>query len=179
MANTDKLLWIDLEMTGLDVEKERIIEVAAIVTDIFFNELEQYHSVVFQPQEFLDRMDDWNKRTHAETGLLPKIAAGKKENVVEEELKALVRKHFGKERPVLAGNTISQDRLFIDRYMKDFASLLHYRSMDVTAWKIIMNSRYNLVYTKDVKHKAIDDVRESINELKFYLKVMDKAQGKN
>lgn len=164
------LLWVDLEMTGLDVRKERIIEVACIVTDLQFHELGSYEAIVKQDQTFLDNMDEWNKRTHGESGLASQVPLGKRPSEVETELINIVTQFFKKtDKPILAGNSISQDRLFIDEYMKSFASLLHYRMLDVSSWKIIMSNRFNINYKKSNSHRALDDIRESIAELKHYL----------
>jgi len=165
------LIWLDMEMTGLNVETERPIEVACIITDFDFKELATYESVIRQPQEFLDRMDDWNKTHHGESGLLAKIPKGKDPAEVEKDLIDMVRWYFpeGRENAVLAGNSIMQDRLFIERYFKNFAALLHYRMLDVTAWKIIFKDKFKREYKKKNQHRALDDIRESIEELKFYL----------
>lgn len=171
-----KLLWMDMEMTGLEVEIERVIEVAAIVTDLDFNVVDTYHAVVNQPQAFIDNMDEWNTTTHSESGLIDKIPTGLKPDVVENELSALIEKHWPhkNDRPILCGNSIFQDRKFIDLYFKKFAKLLHYRMMDVTAWKIIMNAKYHVEYQKKDTHRALDDIRESIDELKHFLKYVKK-----
>lgn len=164
-----KLLWVDLEMTGLEVKHERIIEVAAIVSDLNFNELAEYHAIVKQDKEFLDAMDDWNKKTHGESGLLAKVPAGKEPELVEMDLINLVQTHFGDDKPILAGNSIMQDRLFIDEYMKTFSPLLHYRMLDVSSWKILFVNRFGKKYEKKGSHRATDDIRESMAELQFYL----------
>ncbi len=164
-----KLFWIDLEMSGLDVEKEVIIEAAAIVTDFEFNILDQYHAVVKQDQKYIDHMDDWNKKHHGESGLIAKIPDGLAPEKVEADLLQMITKNFAKERPMLAGNSISQDRLFIDKYFKNLAAKLHYRILDVSSWKIIFNEKYNLKYPKKNTHRALEDIQESISELKFYL----------
>ena len=163
--------WIDLEMTGLSIEKEVIIEAAAIITDSNFKELSTYETVVKQPQIYLDRMDDWNKKHHTESGLAAKVPHGKEVGLVQGELIQMVDDFFKdpKKKPILCGNSIGQDRLFIDKYFPDFAQRLHYRMLDVTSWKIIFNSKFNLEFKKKNKHRALDDIRESIEELKFYL----------
>ncbi len=165
------LIWLDMEMTGLNVETERPIEVAVIVTDFDFKELATYEAVIRQPQEFLDRMDDWNRTHHGESGLLEKIPKGKDMAVVEKDLVDMIRWYFpkGRDGAVLAGNSIMQDRLFIERYFKNVAELLHYRMLDVTAWKIIFKDKFKTEYKKKNQHRALDDIRESIEELKYYL----------
>jgi oligoribonuclease len=167
-----KLLWVDMEMTGLDVNRERIIEVAAIVTSLELEELESYEAVVQQPQSFLDAMDEWNKKHHGESGLTARVPQGRPQESVEDDLLGMVARHFGDrapDRPVLAGNSIMQDRLFIDRYMPRLAARLHYRMVDVTSWKILMVERFGLHYDKEKAHRALGDIRESIGELKYYL----------
>lgn len=157
-------------MTGLSVDTEVIIETAAIVTDAQFKELSTFEAVVKQPQIYLDRMDDWNKKHHSESGLVAKIPNGRDPLDVQTDLSQLVTEFFPnkKAKPILAGNSIGQDRLFINKYFPDFAQQLHYRMLDVTSWKIIFNSR-NIEFKKKNKHRALDDIRESIEELKFYI----------
>lgn len=165
-----KLFWLDMEMTGLDVEKEVIIEVAAIVTDLKFAELETFEAVVKQPQKYLDNMDAWNTEHHRKSGLTAKVPTGMDPEQAEAKLVDMVKKHFPdpKNRPVLAGNSIMQDRLFIDKYFKDLAPRLHYRMVDVSSWKVIINNKFNYVYHKANKHRALEDIRESIQELRAY-----------
>ncbi len=165
----NRLLWLDMEMTGLDVQKEVVIEVAAIVTTVDAKELDTYHAIVKQPQAFLDQMDDWNKQHHGASGLTAAVPNGKDPSEVETDLIKLVTKHF-REPAILAGNSIGQDRLFINRYFAKFAAKLHYRMLDVTAWKIMMNERFNVKAEKRNSHRAIEDIRESIAEMEFYLK---------
>ena len=162
-----------MEMSGLDVDKEVPIEIAALVTDQDFKELDQYHAVIKQPQSYIEGMDDWNKRQHGASGLIALMPSGKDPDLVDQELAAFVTRHFGSERAVLAGNSIPQDRLFIRRYLKKTEATLHYRMLDVTAWKVIFNELYDLKFKKKEGHRALDDVRESIAELKFYLTYID------
>ncbi|KYG62468.1 oligoribonuclease [Bdellovibrio bacteriovorus] len=165
-----KLFWLDMEMTGLDVNKEVIIEVAAIVTDLDFKELETFETVVKQPQKYLDSMDAWNTEHHKKSGLTAKVPNGMEPDQVEAKLCDMVKKFFPdpKDKPVLAGNSIMQDRLFIDKYMPDFSSRLHYRMVDVSSWKVIINNKFKYVYHKANKHRALEDIRESIQELRHY-----------
>lgn len=165
----EKLLWIDMEMTGLDVEKERPIEIAAIVTDLNLKEIETYHAIIKQPQSYLDGMDDWNTRHHGESGLTSQVPNGIESETVERALIAFVDRHFVGERAVIAGNSIGQDRLFITKYLPNLNAKLHYRMLDVTAWKILMNAKFKVKFEKKNSHRAIDDIRESIGEMAFYM----------
>lgn len=165
-----KLYWLDMEMTGLDIEKEVVIEVAAIITDLNFKELDTFEAVVKQPQSYLDNMDAWNTEHHGASGLTAKVPHGMEPYAVEHHLVSLAKNHWPdpKDRPVLAGNSISQDRLFIDKYFKQFSKVLHYRMLDVTSWKVLLFNKYGIEYKKHNQHRALDDVRESIQELQFY-----------
>ena len=164
-----KLLWLDMEMTGLDVEREVPIEVAAIITDYQFNPLDQYHAVIRQPQSYLDAMDDWNQRQHRATGLYDQIPSGKNADLVDEELSQLIQKHFISEKAILCGNSIGQDRLFIRKYMPKTEATLHYRMVDVSSWKVIFNELFDQKMKKKAPHRALDDILESIAELQFYM----------
>lgn len=181
MNPNEKLIWIDLEMTGLDVEKEVIIECAVIITDYNFRIFDEYETVVKQPQVYLDRMDDWNKKHHGESGLIKKVPFGQTPETVENELIQLTKKYWPGDlpkgqRPVLAGNSIMQDRLFINKYLPKFAGLLHYRMLDVTSWKIVMNTKYGIRHEKRNSHRALDDIKESISELRHYMSFL-KMEG--
>ena len=164
------LFWIDLEMTGLDEVSDKILEVAVIITDINLKHLEQYHRVVFQPQEVVDAMNDWCKKTHGDSGLTAAIPTGTPLETVEKELLELIGRHYGgKDRVVLAGNSVGNDKRFIDRYMPDFAKRLHYRLIDISSFKEIYREKYNLSFAKQNSHRAVDDIVESIKELEYYL----------
>ena len=173
-----KFLWLDMEMTGLDPEKEVIIEVAAIVTDHQHEELDSYHQVVRQHRDYLEKMDKWNTKQHKKSGLYELVPNGTSPEQMEVELIALVDKHFKEEKVILAGNSIYQDRLFIRKYLLKFEERLHYRMLDVSAWKIIFSNK-NIVFKKENKHRALDDIRESIREMKLYLKYLDDSKIKN
>ena len=166
-----------MEMTGLDVEKEVPIEVAAVVTDWQLNALGNFHTVIKQPQRYIDAMDDWNRTHHGESGLTALIPGGMDPLEADQALANFVRSHFSTDRGILAGNSIMQDRLFLKKYMPRTDSLLHYRQMDVTAWKVMFNGMYNLRFKKKDGHRAVDDILESINELKYYLSFVDPKRG--
>lgn len=159
-----------MEMSGLDPEKCRILEVAAIVTDENFSPLEQYQAIVFQPPSVLDAMDEWCKENHGKSGLTAAVAQGKPEAQVEKEILALVSKFFkAEEKPILCGNSIGQDRKFIDRHLVNLSKKLHYRMLDVTSYKIVFKDKFKIEFDKKGSHRAIDDILESIAELKHYL----------
>lgn len=173
------LFWVDLEMTGLDDIKDRVLEVAVVITDLDLKPLEQYHRVVFQPPEVLENMNDWCKETHGKSGLTAEVPKGTPIDVVEKELLALIGRHYSpQDRVVLVGNSVGNDKRFIDRYMPDLSKKLHYRLIDVSSFKEIYREKFNIGFSKGNAHRAVDDIHESIRELGFYLsfvKVPDKA----
>jgi len=169
---TQKFLWLDMEMTGLDPQKEVIIEVAAIVTNDQHEELDSYHQVVRQHREYFEKMDKWNTKQHKKSGLYDMVPNGITQSQLEKELILFSDKHFKTEKIILAGNSIYQDRLFIRKHLLEFEKKLHYRMLDVSAWKIIFANK-NVVFKKENKHRALDDIRESIREMKTYLHYLD------
>ncbi len=176
-APVERLLWLDLEMSGLDVDACRILEAAAIVTDLELNELETYEAIVFQPPEVLAAMDEWCTRVHGESGLTAAVANGKPEAQVEDELLELVGRYWKRSgRAVLAGNSIGQDRKFVDRYWPRLAATLHYRMVDVSSWKVVLKNRWGIDFDKRGAHRALGDIRESIGELRHYLGLLDPSK---
>ncbi|MCC7075726.1 MAG: oligoribonuclease [Acidimicrobiia bacterium] len=174
----ENLLWLDMEMTGLDPATCVILEVAAIVTDPALQELGTFEAVVNQPPEALAAMDEWNTRTHNASGLASRVPGGRRLADVETDLLELVGAHFDMSRPVvLCGNSISQDRKFVDLYMPRFAACLHYRMVDVSSFKEMLRRRYGLEFKKEQRHRALGDVRESIAELGYYLDCFEKGVG--
>lgn len=165
-----RYFWLDMEMSGLDVAACRVLEVAAIVTDGNFQPLESYEAVVFQPPEVLAAMDAWCQENHGKSGLTAAVAGGKPQALVEQELLALIDRHFRpEERPVLCGNSIGQDRKFIDAYMPALSRRLHYRMLDVTSFKIVFGNTFGIEFQKKGSHRALGDTQESIAELQHYL----------
>jgi oligoribonuclease len=167
------LIWIDLEMTGLNPDSDRIIEIATLVTDNQLNVIaEGPVMAVHQPDAVLDAMDDWNKRTHAKTGLIERIKASTASAAdAEQATLDFLRRHVPKNKSPMCGNSICQDRRFLARHMPSLEAWFHYRNLDVSSvkelvarWKPgIMNG-----FQKKNTHKALDDIRESIDELKYY-----------
>lgn len=119
-------------------------------------------------------MDAWCTEHHGKSGLTAKVPNGKPEVAVESELVKIIQEFSPKEKAILAGNTIGQDRKFIDQWMPNFANTLHYRMLDVSSFKILFENIYNKKYDKKHKHRAIDDILESIGELKFYMQFINK-----
>lgn len=178
-----KILWVDLEMTGLNPKKDRILEVAAIITDWDFNEIATFESAVkVSPKIIKERMvgDFWDKFSDVKNSLIEQnkqSSSSSKE--VEQELISFLNEYFkedisNNEKIILAGNSIHQDRRFIRSEWKNLDELLHYRMLDVSSWKIVMNEKYHRVFAKPEEHRALDDIRGSIMELKYYLKKVKK-----
>lgn len=168
-----KLLWIDLEMTGLDPLKDVILEVAAEVTDFDFKTLASYEAVIKHSDEILDNMNDWSKDQHAKSGLIERIKTeGRTENDVIHELVGFIRAQFNEEPAVLAGNSIHNDRGFIKQWWPEVEDLLHYRMLDVSSYKIIMQTKYGIDFKKKDVHRAFDDIQASIAELQYYIQAM-------
>src|SRR5487761_1346463 len=168
-----KLLWVDLEMTGLDVTKDVILEVAAEITDFDFKTLANYEAIVKQPRELVvERMQKniwWADYPANRDEFVNKLDSGKTSEQVEKELSDLVEKNFGDEPAILAGNSIHNDRGFIRYYWPALDLKLHYRMLDVSAWKILMQGKYDVMFEKKEVHRAFDDIQASIAELQYYL----------
>lgn len=166
-----KLLWIDLEMTGLDPEKDRILEVAAIATGWNLEPLAEMTGIVKVPEKLMEeRMvgEFWEKNSDSREALMQQNRRGKPASEVEEKVLEFIEQNFGKE-VILAGNSIHQDRKFIDREWPEVAKRLHYRMLDVSAWKVYFEGARNEHFAKPEVHRALDDIRGSIEELKYYI----------
>lgn len=169
-AATTKLLWVDLEMTGLDAENDVIIEVAAEVTDWSFKTLASYEAVIHHADDVLERANPWAKAQHARSGLTERVRTeGRSEKEVVHELVGFIQAQFGSEPAVLAGNSIHNDRLFVKRWWPEVDGLLHYRMLDVSSWKLVMQGKYGVSFEKTDAHRAFDDIQASIAELQFYI----------
>jgi oligoribonuclease len=171
--NEMNLVWVDMEMTGLEPETDRIIEVAMIVTDMHLNVLAEGPVLaIHQSDETLDKMDAWNKGTHGRSGLIDRVKASTvSEAQAEAELIAFMRQWVPNGKSPMCGNTIGQDRRFMVKYMPKLEAFFHYRNIDVSTlkelgrrWKPEMVAGFK----KAQKHTALADIIESIEELKYY-----------
>ena len=171
MQSIDNLVWIDLEMTGLDVEECRIIEIAAIITDKNLNIIAEAEPIaIYQNDEIMANMNEWCIKTHAETGLTKRVKeSGVSLEQAEQIIVDFMTKYVPYQSSPLCGNSIWQDRRFLGKYMPKIDDYCHYRVLDVTSIKLL-NDYWGgkESYHKQNTHKALDDIRESIGELKFY-----------
>jgi oligoribonuclease len=173
MPETDRLVWIDMEMTGLAPETDRILELALIVTDAALNVVAQAPVwVVRQAEDILGGMDAWNTSTHGKSGLIDKVRASTHDEArVEQEALAFLRLHAVAKASPMSGNSICQDRRFLARWMPELESFFHYRNLDVSTLKELCRRwRPELLkgVPKEGKHEALADVLESIQELRYY-----------
>ncbi len=170
------LVWIDCEMTGLDTSVDRIIEIATLVTDSDLNILaEGPELVIHRPQALLDTMNDWNRKHHGASGLTDRVLASEIEIDEADRLTAAFIKQYVKHGAApLCGNSVWQDRRFIDLEMPLTAACLHYRNIDVSSFKEMARRWYPgfAHYKKANNHRAMDDIRESIEELRYYRKYL-------
>lgn len=170
----ERILWVDLEMTGLDPVEDRILEVGAIITDWDFKEIARFEAVKkVGPNLMKQRMvgEFWDEFSDVRDALIAQNADGKNGRTVENELLAFIDEHIGTEGKVLlAGNSIHQDRRFIANEWHRLDERLHYRMLDVSAWKVVFEGKFRKKFSKPEAHRAIDDIRGSIEELQYYLK---------
>jgi oligoribonuclease len=172
-ADAQHLIWIDLEMTGLDTQNDLIIEIATIVTDSELNILAEGPVVaIHQPEEILARMDDWNKNQHGKSGLLARVRQSTlHETDAEHQTLAFLAQYVSAGASPMCGNSICQDRRFLARHMPALEKYFHYRNLDVSTVKELAKRWAPVVakgFTKSATHLALDDIRESIAELRYY-----------
>jgi oligoribonuclease len=171
--DANNLVWLDMEMTGLEPERERIIELAMIVTDTHLETLaESPVWVIHQSDAQLDAMDDWNKNTHGRSGLIERVRASTLDEAkVCAEALAFMTEWVGSRVSPMCGNSIGQDRRFMVRYMPELEAYFHYRNLDVSTLKELCRRWKPEVakgFVKKADHTAMADIRESIAELRYY-----------
>ncbi|CAI5644551.1 small fragment nuclease [Oreochromis niloticus] len=182
---SQRMVWVDLEMTGLDVEKDQIIEMACLITDSDLNILaEGPNLIIKQPDELLEGMSEWCKEHHGKSGLTQAVRDSKITlEQAEYEFLSFVRQHTPPGQCPLAGNSVHADKRFLDKYMPQFMYHLHYRIIDVSTIKELSRrwfpEEYKMVPHKKATHRALEDIRESIKELQYYRANIFKASEKN
>jgi oligoribonuclease len=168
-----KILWVDLEMTGLDATQDVILEVAAEITDFEFKTLGSYEARVKAPRELviarMQKNNWWQDYPENRDDFVAKLDEAKPSHQVEQELIKLVEEHFGAEPAILGGNSIHNDRNFIKHWWPALDLKLHYRMLDVSSLKIFMQGKYGVEFEKKEIHRAFDDIQASIAELQYYI----------
>jgi oligoribonuclease len=170
-----RIIWLDLEMTGLDASADVILEVAAIITDWEFAELGTYEGIVRNDEKVLEERFTangafWSEHPDTKKGLVEQNHSGKSLEDIENELIAFIDEHFEADQTVLlGGNSVHMDRRFITARWPRLDSRLHYRMLDVSAWKVVFESKFGKRFLKPEAHRALEDIRGSIKELQYYL----------
>ena len=172
-TNQDNLIWLDMEMSGLLPDSDRILELAAVVTDAHLNVIaESPVLVIHQSDAVLDGMDAWNKGTHGRSGLIDKVKASTlDEETATDAMIAFLKEHVPAGKSPMCGNSICQDRRFMARYMPRLEAFFHYRNLDVSVFKELSRRWRPDIYAgfkKASRHEALADIYESIDELKYY-----------
>jgi len=167
------LVWLDLEMTGLCAQTCKIIEIACVITDENLNIVQEAPNLaIYQKAAILAQMDDWCTKTHTQSGLVARVQQSQIDEAQAEQIMLdFIAQYVEPKKSPLCGNSIGQDRMFLKRYMPKLEDYFHYRNLDVSSLKILANLWSDLApMTKANSHKALDDVYESISELKYYKK---------
>lgn len=167
------LIWLDMEMTGLEPDRDRIIEIAIVITDTRLETVAEGPVIaVHQPDAVLDAMDDWNKNTHGKSGLIDRVRASSiSEAEAERQMLEFVATYLPKRTSPMCGNSVCQDRRFMARYMPELEAWFHYRNLDVSTLKELAKRWCPVVYDsiqKKGRHEALSDIYESIDELRHY-----------
>ncbi|KAJ8672899.1 hypothetical protein QAD02_004160 [Eretmocerus hayati] len=174
--NKNRIVWIDMEMTGLDVDSDRILEVACLITDENLNVVsDEFHKILHQSDDSLSKMNEWCQSAHKTSGL---VEASKKsldnEETVDKSLLSFMKKYVPKGKCPMAGNSVYMDRLFLRKFMPSTNDYMHYRIIDVSSIKEVVKrwkpEIHEAAPSKKFNHRALDDIRESIEELDFYRK---------
>lgn len=172
-VESNRLIWIDLEMTGLDTVNDSIIEIATIVTDAYLEVIAEGPVIaIHQPEAVLDGMDEWNTRQHNSSGLVERVRQSSVDAAAaESETLSFLRELVVPGESPMCGNSICQDRRFMAREMPELEAFFHYRNLDVSTLKILAGlwaPRVAAGYQKESSHLALDDIRDSIDELRYY-----------
>ncbi|GIX22058.1 MAG: oligoribonuclease [Gammaproteobacteria bacterium] len=173
MPDRDNLIWLDLEMTGLDTQRDHIIEIATVVTDKQLNVLAEGPVLaIHQPDEVLEAMDDWNKRQHGESGLIERVRDSRIDAAAAERMTlAFLKKWAEPGASPMCGNSICQDRRFLARLMPELEGFFSYRNLDVSSFKEAIRRWAPEIaagFSKESRHRALDDIYDSIAELRYY-----------
>lgn len=177
----DLLVWIDLEMTGLDPNRERIIEVATLITDGELNLVAEGPVIaVHQPDSLLEGMDDWNQKTHGDSGLVERVKQSRIDTFeAERQTLAFLASHAAPGSSPMCGNSVHQDRRFLEREMPELLAFFHYRNLDVSTLKELAKRWHPSAlkgFEKQATHQAMDDIRESVAELAHYRQTLIKLE---
>ncbi|KAL3828988.1 hypothetical protein ACJIZ3_017790 [Penstemon smallii] len=178
------LVWIDLEMTGLNIEVDRILEIACVITDgNLTKSIEGPDLVIHQPKECLDKMGEWCQEHHSASGLTERVLQSTiSEQEAEKQVAEFVKKHVGTYTPLIAGNSVYMDLIFLRKYMPDLAALLSHVVVDVSSVHALCLRWYprdrKKAPRKESKHRAMDDIKESIKELQFYKENIFKSKSR-
>jgi oligoribonuclease len=172
-VDASNLIWIDLEMTGLDTQRDEIIEIATVVTDANLDILAEGPVIaIHQPQQMLEGMDEWNQRQHGNSGLIERVrVSAYNEAKAEADTLEFLREYVPQGASPMCGNSICQDRRFMARTMPHLEAYFHYRNLDVSTLKELVNRwapSLSEGFRKESQHLALEDIRDSIAELKFY-----------
>lgn len=173
MKNNSNLIWIDLEMTGLEPERDMIIEIATVVTDAHLNILAEGPVLaIHQSEEQMNGMDEWNTRQHNQSGLVKRVLESAIHDAeAEQQTINFLKQYLDKGKSPMCGNSICQDRRFLYKYMPELAAFFHYRNLDVSTLKELVKRWHPKLLdgvTKESKHLALDDIKDSIAELVYY-----------
>jgi oligoribonuclease len=173
MLSDQNLIWVDMEMTGLDPDNDVVIEIATIVTDSDLNTLAEGPVLaIYQPDERLDAMDEWNTSHHTRSGLVSRVKASDEDESSASAITIdFLKKYVPERASPMCGNSICQDRRFMARHMPELERYFHYRNLDVSTLKILMQRwrpELEAGFNKEGTHLALDDIRESIEELRYY-----------
>lgn len=172
LHNNNRLIWIDLEMTGLDPLQDKILEIATLVTDDQLNIIaEGPNLVIHQSNEVLEAMNEWCQVQHAKSGLIDAVKSSTiSQEQAEQETLEFLKLYCDENSTPLCGNSVWQDKIFINHHMPKLGKFFHYRILDVSSIKLVINrwTKQYKIFKKSDCHRAMDDIKESINELKFY-----------